>query len=335
MTSPASSLPRFRETPEDFRVDETPLYLPSGEGGHTFVRIEKRLRTTEEVARTLARAASCRPRDVGYAGRKDRCGVTCQWFSVPDWSPEEACALDAPGIRVLDAKRHPHKLRTGQLRGNRFELRLRGIEGLDPEGLEKGLEAIRVRGLPNRFGRQRFGRGGDNAQRARALMRGEPVAGDRRAHRFLFSALQAEVFNEVLAKRPLPLDRLECGDVAVRHVSGGMFVVEDEAHDNSRAAAFEISATGPIFGTKVMAPAGAVAEREAQVLKDLGIPAGFHRDLPRGLRLRGTRRPLRVPVGDLAWSIEAQDLRLCFSLPAGSYATVLIDEAVGPVVDRG
>ena len=57
MPSPATSLPRLRETPEDFNVDEAPLYLPSGEGGHTFVRIEKRLRTTEEVARDLARAA--------------------------------------------------------------------------------------------------------------------------------------------------------------------------------------------------------------------------------------------------------------------------------------
>lgn len=335
MPSPATSLPRLRETPEDFNVDEAPLYLPSGEGGHTFVRIEKRLRTTEEVARDLARAASCRPRDVGYAGRKDRSGVTRQWFSVPAWSPEEACALDVPGVRVLDAKRHPHKLRTGQLRGNRFELRLRGIEGLDLEALENGLGEIRTQGFPNRFGSQRFGRRGDNAQRARALLRGESVSGDRRAHRFLFSALQAEVFNDVLEKRPVPLHRLECGDVAVRHVSGGLFVVEDEVHDNARAAAFEISATGPIFGTKVLAPTGVVAEREAQVLQDQGISPALHRDLPPGLRLRGSRRPLRVPVGDFTWSIEEGDLWLRFSLPAGSYATVLVEEAVGPVMDRG
>ena len=46
---------RLFESPEDFRVDEEPLYAPVGEGGHTFVRIEKRDRTTEEVARWLAR----------------------------------------------------------------------------------------------------------------------------------------------------------------------------------------------------------------------------------------------------------------------------------------
>ena len=42
---------RLRETPEDFRVDELPAYAPAGRGDHTFVRVEKRLRTTEQVAR--------------------------------------------------------------------------------------------------------------------------------------------------------------------------------------------------------------------------------------------------------------------------------------------
>ena len=46
----------LRATPEDFRVDEIPLYPPAGEGEHTFVLVEKRERTTEEVARELARA---------------------------------------------------------------------------------------------------------------------------------------------------------------------------------------------------------------------------------------------------------------------------------------
>ena len=57
-------------SPEDFRVEEIPLYAPAGEGEHTFVRVEKVGRTTEEVARDLARAAGVAPRDVGYAGRK-------------------------------------------------------------------------------------------------------------------------------------------------------------------------------------------------------------------------------------------------------------------------
>jgi len=55
-----------RFDPEDFVVEEIPAYAPSGAGGHTFVRIEKRGRTTEAVARELARVAGVRPGDVGF-----------------------------------------------------------------------------------------------------------------------------------------------------------------------------------------------------------------------------------------------------------------------------
>lgn len=325
------SLPRLRERLEDFQVEELPLYEPSGDGGHTFVHLEKRLRTTEDVARDLARAAACRARDVGYAGRKDRRAITRQWYSVPGLDPEVARALEIPGVSILGAARHPHKLRTGQLRGNRFTVVVRGVGALDLDAVRARLEHLRCVGLPNRFGRQRFGRNSDNADTARALLRGEAVAGDRRSLRFLLSALQAEVFNEVLARRPLGLEFVEAGDVAVVHRSGGLFLVEDEARENERAESFEISATGPIFGTKAKTPIGAVAEREAAVLEELGISPAADLRLPTGIRLRGTRRPLRIPLLEFAWSLEADALRLDFALPAGSYATVLVEAAVGAV----
>ena len=68
-------------SPEDFVVEELPAYLPAGEGGHTFVWVEKRERTSDEVARWLAREAGVSPGDVGYAGRKDRAAG----LVVRDW----------------------------------------------------------------------------------------------------------------------------------------------------------------------------------------------------------------------------------------------------------
>ena len=240
---------RIRETPEDFRVDEEPLYPASGEGGHTFVRVEKRLRTTEEVARGLARAAGVAARDVGYAGRKDRIAVTTQWLSVPGLDPAAAREFEMPGVRVLEAVAHPHKLRTGQLRANRFELILRGVTALELETAKARLDEFAARGFPNRFGSQRFGRDGDNADKARRLVSGEEVPRDRRAARFLVSAWQSKVFNAVLERRSLSLDRLEEGDVAMKHGSGGLFVVEDAAVENPRAAQFEISRRAPSSAT--------------------------------------------------------------------------------------
>ena len=67
----------------------------------TGVRIEKRLRNTEEVARALARLAGVRSGDVGYAGRKDRVAVARQWLWVPDLDPERAKSFAGEGFRVL------------------------------------------------------------------------------------------------------------------------------------------------------------------------------------------------------------------------------------------
>jgi tRNA pseudouridine13 synthase len=318
---------RLRATPEDFRVDEVALYPPVGEGGHTFLRVEKRLRTTEEVARDLARAAGVRSGDVGYAGRKDRAAVTTQWFSVPALDPQAALDLRLSGARVLEAARHPHKLRTGHLRANRFELRVRGA---GPEAVERArrrLDEAVARGVPNRFGAQRFGRHGDNAERARQLGAGTLRLRDRREARFLVSAWQAEVFNAALAARPLPLDVLEAGDLAMRHDSGAVFAVEDPERERERAERFEISPTGPVFGPRMTWPGGEVAKREREAMVAHGLDPDALR-LP-GVRARGARRSLRMRPEAPELAGEGADALLRFALPAGSFASVLVEELFG------
>jgi len=320
---------RLRSQPEDFRVDEIFLYRPTGAGDHTFLHVEKRLCTTEDVARALARFAGVKARDVGYAGRKDRVAVATQWFSVPGLDPLRARDFAPPGVRVLDAARHPHKLRTGQLRGNRFRLVVRDVGVRACAAAAERLERSQRVGMPNRFGEQRFGRDGENVERAKRLLRGERAVADRRAARFLISALQAAVFNAALAARETPLDELELGEIAMVHASGGCFVVEDLAREAPRAAAFEISATGPIFGKRLLEPRGAAAERERAALEQFEV---FPRDLqlPPGIRLRGARRPLRVRPGDATAEPIDGALVLHFSLPPGSYATVLVEELLAP-----
>lgn len=317
--------------PEDFVVDEVPLYAATGEGGHTFVRVEKRDATTEEIARALARAAGVGPRDVGYAGRKDRRAVTRQWLSVPGLDPERALALELPRARVLEAVRHPHKLRTGHLRANRFEITLRGLDAAAAALAQERLAHFEAVGFPNRFGSQRFGHEGDNAARGAALLAGHERVRDRRAARFLVSALQAAVFNEVLVRRPLPLDALECGDVAQVEASGGLFVVEDLVREAPRAVAFEISATGPIFGTREMEPRGEPLRREREAVAAHGIDPDVPLAPPAGLRVPGARRALRArPEAATLTSAGADAWILRVTLGPGCYATVLVEELLQP-----
>jgi tRNA pseudouridine13 synthase len=333
---PASSgVLRIRTTPEDFCVVEEPLYETTGEGNHTFVFVEKRGRTTEQVARELARAGGVSQRDVGYAGRKDRHAVTRQWFSLEGVAPERALEFELNSVQILEAHRHPHKIKTGHLRGNRFEIVLRSEQPIALDPIRERVAAILERGMPNRYGAQRFGRDGDNAEQARRLLADARPPRDRRAARFLISALQSEVFNAVLDERGDEFDGVLLGDIARVEESGGLFWVDDLERERPRAKAFEISATGPIFGKKMRAPTEDAARLERKIFDRLELPDLATLKLPRGIRARGARRPLRIrPEGlDIEPIADGLGLKLRCWLPPGAYLTVLLDELVGPVID--
>src|SRR5690242_8130075 len=108
---------RIGPSPEDFRVDEVPLYAASGTGEHLYVRIEKTGMNTRDAVRALARAAGVQPSEIGTAGMKDKHAVTSQWMSLParGTPPPETWIL-GDRLRVLETSRHGNKLRTGHLK---------------------------------------------------------------------------------------------------------------------------------------------------------------------------------------------------------------------------
>lgn len=328
---------RIKASPEDFVVDEIPLYDASGAGDHLYIHLRKRLRTTEEVVRDVSRALGVKPRDVGYAGLKDKVAVATQWISVPasHADPERdarARALAIDGVEILEVTRHNNKLRTGHLRANRFDLVVRDLPPGAAAEVTATLEEIGRRGAPNAFGTQRFGRDGRNADRARGWLSGssQPPR-DLRLKRLLFSAWQSAIFNAVLEARLTDgtWDVPQEGDVLKKEDSGGLFVCSDVQVDRERAKAGEVCPTGPIPGPKMTSPSGAVLELEERIAAPLveGV------DLSRAKGLGdGTRRPLRMRVEGLEVTPIGEHGDACrvrFVLPKGAYAT----EVVGLAVD--
>ena len=312
----------LRASDDDFFVDEEPAYAPGGTGDHVFVRIEKRGLGTPQAVERIARALGVNQRDIGVAGMKDRHAVTRQWISLPPpITPEQVTALALDAITVLEAVRHPHKLRTGHVRSNRFRLRVRGCE---PDA-ETRARAIFERlgaapGAPNWYGEQRFGKDGDNAARGRAIVLGQDKPPrDRRLARLLVSSLQSELFNTWLRARLADglYARVLAGDV-LHKKNGGMFTCEDPAVDGARLLAGELVVTGPMFGARMRraAPGTDALSREDAIL-----------DFPLDAIDEGTRRDASIEVHD--WTVTAipeNGIEVCFTLPGGAYATTVMRE---------
>lgn len=272
-----------REAPEDFRVEELPAYLPSGQGNHLYLRVTKREMTTPALAGQVARVFGISENDVGTAGLKDRNAVTTQWLSVNLEAARgrdvDAALAELAGdgrLRIDEVSRHTNKLKTGHLTGNRFVIVIRDVaaERIDAAALDALVARLTATGLPNYYGSQRFGRDLDNVPRGLAMLDGrERASGGLR--RMLISAVQSALFNAVTATRvSLGIHaRVFAGDVLMRVESGGCFVCRDADADQARLDAGELVVAAPLPGPELLAASGLPGGLEAALEARIGLEA--------------------------------------------------------------
>lgn len=319
----------YRATAEDFRVEECLDFALQGEGEHLWLWIEKRDLSTLELARRLARACEVTQRDIGYAGMKDRVAVTRQWLSVHLPGREAPADLaerlaDTP-VTLLEQQRHPRKLKRGVHRANRFTLRLSGAVVDDPR-LEARWQRLIEAGVPNYFGPQRFGPGGRNLSKARAILaKGWRKRDDREG--MLLSTARSYLFNQLLARR------IAAGDWATP-IAGELLVLDGTASQFAsasvdaelleRARELDVHPSGALWGTGAAATsAAALAHEQAVIAVEPALADGLVRA---GVRMG--RRALRVRLAEPALTREGQVLTLQFSLPRGAFATAVLRELI-------
>ncbi len=331
---------RLRRRITDFCVEEVPAYAPDGRpDAHLLLTLTKQELSSEEAVRALAEHLGIDRRELGIAGRKDRMARTTQWVSVPASAGTALASFDHPSITLSPATGHGNKLRTGHLRGNRFDLVIRQLRVEPAEAAaraEATLGALMADGgLANLYGPQRFGL--DGVQLERGL---EAIARGRSGRRgnMVVAAGQAGLFNlyAQLRRERGQWRTVLAGDL-LHKTTGGMFECEEPAVDQARLDAGELEITGPIYGSRMRAPSADTpsAQLEAEVLALAGIEADALTRL--GRKASGTRRTLTVRPEDVQLELapEAPEdeigpgLRLHFTLPAGSYATQLCREVQG------
>ena len=289
----------IRSSPTDFVVTEKLAIEPSDDGEHDWLWVEKVGANTVWVAEQLARHASISPRDVGYAGLKDRHAVTRQWFSVrrPAAKNTNWASFKADGVSILELQRHRRKLKRGAHRGNAFRIAVRSGEIQSfADNIGERIAAISAAGVPNYFGEQRFGRGGANIEMGRAAIAGQRMPRNKRS--IGISAIRSLDFNDSLDARIRDgtWNRILPGDVANLDGTRSIFTVDEvTAELERRCTEMDIHPSGSLPGIDE-------------------------------LRVEPSTRPLRMRVQDLQWSIDGDALWLEFSLGRGSYATAVLRE---------
>ena len=323
---------RIRSTPDDFCVEERPLYLPCGEGEHLYIRVKKRGLSTPDLVLRLASQLHVKAQTIGVAGLKDAQAVTTQMLSLQGVKAETISALPTDerllALEVLG--RHRNRLRKGHHAGNQFRLVIRDVRERSEDDLQELFDELVRRGVPNYFGPQRQGRSGTNFQLGAELLQDAARRNKmpRNKRIWFMNAYQSHVFNRIVAKRIESIDRVFLGDWAMKSDNGACFPVEQPEVEQPRADRFEISPTGPLFGSRAPWATGVPGDIEQAVVAELGTTPELLSKAGAECGFRGERRALRVRLNELSWSLEGTVLTLGFWLPPGSYATSVLREVV-------
>lgn len=320
----------IRTSPEDFQVEELPLYLPCGEGEHLYLIITKRGLSTPDLVKRLSSVLGIKVQAIGVAGLKDARAVTTQMVSLLglDAARVDRITVDDQILAVHVLGRHRNRLRTGHHAGNKFRLIVREIASHAAETVPLVLSELTRRGVPNYFGPQRQGKKGENYQVGAALLndRGRRDRMSRSQRMWYLNAYQSYLFNRILAKRIDRLDRMLVGDWAMKMANGACFSVEDAEREQPRADRFEVSPTGILFGARVSWATGEPGELEQSVVTEAGTTQAQLVEAAKACGFRGERRSFRVPLAELDWSLDGSTLTLSFAVPPGAYATSVLRE---------
>ena len=320
---------KIRQKSSHFIVEEIPLYEPSGEGIHLYLNITKQDITTRDIQVGLAKLFQLDPSEVGKAGLKDKYAIATQTLSVvfdgEQPEPQDIAEIVEKelNVKVNWAKYHTNKLRAGHLLGNKFTITITDIE---PDALKKAqqiADRIHETGIPNYYGVQRTGEEGENILQGWLLLKNRKRIGDRWLRKLLLSSYQSYLCNRYLAKRVEngKFTELIQGDIAKKHETGGVFLVEDLETDQKRFDAKEISFTAPMYGYKMREATDESGVFETSILDSVTITkADFRKH-----HLKGTRRMGRI-LPEIKLETSEDGLDVSFTLMKGSYATVLLRE---------
>lgn len=305
----------IKQLPEDFKVEEISS-LESTKGEFTYFVLTKRNYTTEAAIQSIARYLKIKRKFFGYAGNKDKRAVTKQLCSVKGRTSN--LKLDDIEIEVVGRSNKPISL--GDLEGNKFEIVIRNIVELPKK----------IKYIVNYFDSQRFGIKGNNHIIGKLIVtRDFKGAVELIDNQNVITYLKDYPNDYIGALRTIPKKILM---MYVHAYQSDVWnrCVEELIQIQKKDFSVEIPVVG--FGTELEGKVGSlikqVLESEGIQLQDFVI-----REVPE-LSSEGTSRKVWVMIKELnVGELEEDELnngmkkvKITFSLPKGSYATIVIKE---------
>lgn len=348
----------FKNRYVDFVVEENLPYGLSKEHLATtpwlYVKIEKRNMNTMDLVKAVMKNTWLPRKKVGIAGLKDKHALARQWLcfhssDVAKIGDKKFLQVIQQITKVVDFGFAKDPLNLSSQITNTFWIRLRkdpknrekkaliasfndpksktkgyvepsGLKWADVknEVLETRLKKLYTEWFLNLYGEQRFGFTHANHRIAQEIIAGTKKWLDKSEIIFKLQSLSSRLFNNYCTYRETKYGRkmLE-GDI----MTG---VVKDETTVEAT------SVTGPIFwyDLKLADPATEAGKLEKEWMDHFEI----NKELFEVYEKHGIfwlRRPIRVKPMKASHSRQWDDLLLQFTLPKGSYASVLVEELLG------
>lgn len=335
----------FKQSKDDFVVNEVPLYEFSNEGEHLILKLRKKDLATWDAIEILANYLQCSTREFGYAGLKDKNAMTVQHISIHRKYEDALKSFNHENIKILETTYHNNKIKIGHLKGNNFFIRLKRVGLVEKQKIEEAFSKIAVFGMPNYFGFQRFGIDGENYKKGKQIVEGTLKERNRNLKQMFINAYQSYLFNSWLSKRieisklieafepkeifeklNLPLDEVKrakkqphpfkilTGDLLSHYPFGKIFIIDDLETESQK------------FFEKDRVPTGLLCGK--RVKKSEGLSYEIEKDFEVQMSEDGARRFAFVFPENLQsnYKEDKNHMELSFYLPKGSYATELIAE---------
>ena len=268
------------------------------EGKNSLVLVKKRNMTTHQAIKIISEKYGIKKSEVSYAGLKDKFAVTEQYMTIKKYIE----GFKEKNIETRVVGKTDRTLGVGDLIENHFEITLHNCKNI--QNIPTILKEIHEKGIPNYFGLQRFSTNNHiigkllakrkfdkalstiNKNYTRKYNKIENI--EKNKLKFFINAYQSYIFNETL-------NELIRRKKKVREIP----IIGSETKRI------------PVFMKKIL-------DKEGIYLKDFEI-----KELSISCR-GGIRKTFINP--EIKYKINKKDVTFYFSLPKGSYATIVMKE---------